>query len=719
MQASEQNFRIMFEKAAIGIAFVGITGEWLHVNAKVCAITGYGCEELQGKTFQDITYAEDIVSELVYIERLLADEIPDYTVEKRCFHKNGSLIWLHATVSLVRDNAGMPHYFIVFLEDITQRKRAEVEQYSAREATARTHELGAILEAMADAVLVYDREGNITFASASAHELFPLDSWPDHLSQSMRERSLHYQMRGEDGVELEPEQAPPQRLLRGEVLKGAHVVDIMIHAHHGRQLQISISGSPVRDAQGEIVGAVLIARDVTKRRNLERRTQRALEGLLELAELLVQLPEDIEEVDVSARELVELTCSVLGCQRVGIWSVEPGTGALCPLAVSGMPEEQEREWWVQQERFVASMRNAFPVEYAERLHRNEVLVLDMRKPPFNTLPNPYAIHVMLMAPMYIGDRLMGFLALDHGAVAHTYTQEEIALAGAIAKLSALVLERQRLLSERADVQGRVVALREANKRMEEFLGIASHELRTPLTTIKANVQLAMRRLRGLSQQPEASSAEVMDRIGVTFEMLQRAERQVNVLNRLVNDLIDISRIQAGKLQLHLRQEPANLVSIVTDAVHEQRKVTPARTIRLCLPVEEYLPVIADPDRIVQVLTNYVSNALKYSAADKPVEVWLELEGDGEGRFARVSVRDQGPGLVLEEQQRVWECFYQSQSIKVQSGSGVGLGLGLHISQTLIERHHGQVGVISAPGEGSTFWFTLPLAGRVETENTTM
>jgi signal transduction histidine kinase len=117
-------------------------------------------------------------------------------------------------------------------------------------------------------------------------------------------------------------------------------------------------------------------------------------------------------------------------------------------------------------------------------------------------------------------------------------------------------------------------------------------------------------------------------------------------------------------------------------------------------------VIADAGRIDEVVINYMSNALKFSREDQAVEVRLET-ADG---LARVSVHDEGIGVPLKEQAHVWERFYQAEAPAWQSGSQIGLGIGLYISKTIIERHHGQVGIESTPGHGSTFWFTLPLCG---------
>ncbi|HET8851021.1 MAG TPA: HAMP domain-containing sensor histidine kinase, partial [Ktedonobacteraceae bacterium] len=171
--------------------------------------------------------------------------------------------------------------------------------------------------------------------------------------------------------------------------------------------------------------------------------------------------------------------------------------------------------------------------------------------------------------------------------------------------------------------------------------------------------------------------------------------------RLVEELLDVSRLEMHKFELSLQRE--NLFTIVLETVANQQTAR-ARNIELILPPDELVPVIADAGRIEQVLTNYLTNALKYTPVEQAVSVHLEVEAS----VARVSVRDQGPGLTPEQQQRVWERFYQAAAPGLR-GPDRGLGLGLAIAKAIIEQHQGQVGVESAPGRGSTFWFTVPLA----------
>jgi signal transduction histidine kinase len=243
--------------------------------------------------------------------------------------------------------------------------------------------------------------------------------------------------------------------------------------------------------------------------------------------------------------------------------------------------------------------------------------------------------------------------------------------------------------------------RESEDRKDEFLRMASHDLRSPLTAMKGNLQLALRQLRRL-----LSSADLAEATHRSLEdlslLIVRALRQTDVQSRLIGDLLDVSRIQAGKLDLNL--VPCDLVSLVREIALDHQASTPGRTITLCMSETDDLIVLADTDRIGQVISNYLSNALKYSAAAAPITVGVEQVGNS----ARVWVRDKGPGLTASQQQRIWERFYQAPGISIQSGAGQGMGLGLHICQTLIKRHNGEVGVESAPGQGSTFWFTLPL-----------
>ncbi|HKO24272.1 MAG TPA: HAMP domain-containing sensor histidine kinase, partial [Chloroflexota bacterium] len=203
-----------------------------------------------------------------------------------------------------------------------------------------------------------------------------------------------------------------------------------------------------------------------------------------------------------------------------------------------------------------------------------------------------------------------------------------------------------------------------------------------------------------SPERQTPNAERLEKVAM---LLQRVERQGRVLSRLVNEMLDLARIQAGRLALH--PEPTDLAALVREVVQEHQQRAPQRTIDLEVPSAEEVLVCADAERVAQVLASYLSNALKYSAADQPVAVGLHTEGSA----ARVWVRDRGPGLPAAEQARIWERFYRVPGIGHQDGASVGLGLGLHISRGIVERQGGQVGVASTPGDGAIFWFTVPLA----------
>ena len=577
-------------------------------------------------------------------------------------------------------------------------------------------ELEAVFEAMSDGVFVFDRKAKSFRMNAAFRALLGISASKDYVDSLLAEPRALFQFLDIDGQPLPREQWPQRRILRGETLKGDTMMDLVVHTVDGRDVIMSVGGSPIYTHTGELTGGVIICRDITERLSLERYTQETLQGLLAMAQTLVQgmyaddqIGEDeFDEVDEETlnaveQRVAELTSHVLRCKRVGIIAIEEQTHRLIPVAASGLTPAQERLWW----EHVPQMRpDTSPdiLPLLERLRQGEVISLDVAQVPGAYLYTLFSSRSLLLAPMTLRSQFMGFLILDNEDEEHSYTSEEQVLAGTVAKLAALVIERKRLLRERAEARASEIALRDANERMNEFLNIASHELKTPVTTIKGSVQLLNRRLKKMLA---SSATQEEERVRLQHEaedLLHRTDTQVSRLTRLIDDLLDVSRIQSKRLQLSM--EPCDLEAVVRDAVRVQEQATPTRTVLLDMPPSSSIPVLADAGRIQQVLANYLSNALKYSALEKPVTVSVHLEPS----VVRVSVHDEGIGIANEEQAHIWERFYRVPGATVQSGSGVGLGLGLYIAKMVIELHQGEVGMQSEPGKGSTFWFTLPLLG---------
>ncbi|GCE02867.1 sensor histidine kinase [Dictyobacter aurantiacus] len=264
------------------------------------------------------------------------------------------------------------------------------------------------------------------------------------------------------------------------------------------------------------------------------------------------------------------------------------------------------------------------------------------------------------------------------------------------------LHQQSNLSSLASRHGKIEPAQvspEAEQHMNDFLGLAAHEIKTPITTIKGTIQILLRTIARERQKTCISPEEYIRTIEVVQRLLTRADNQVRRLTHLINDIVYISRIQDKKLDPRLERMDIN--SIVREVVQQQRQISPRRTIQAsdaAMPVF----VLIDRNHIGQVIMNYLSNALKYSSEEQPVEVSLNVEGPK----VRIAVHDHGPGITKEDQQHIWERFYRVQHTEVLSGSGVGFGLGLYISRSIIEKHNGEIGVESTPGQGTTFWFSL-------------
>ena len=609
---------------------------------------------------------------------------------------------------------------VCLYRDLTERwEMSEMIAQRTHELDAANARLRTLVEVLPVGVAIVDTTGKPLLVNDAIREI-----WGHDLPMAVNTSQYAFYMgrRADTGEPVAPDEWGVARALAtGAVSAG---VEYEIETFDGQHKTILESSAPLRDEAGAITGAVSVIFDISERKRQANQTRETLEAFIAITQGLVESPDATTDRQREAealprddrplaRRLAVLTRGILDCARVSISVIEGDPPVTRPVIIVGLPPDQERRWWAEQTE-PRPLGVGLQPEDRERLLSGRPLTLDITQPPYE-VPNNYGSTAILAAPMISQGRMVGLLALDFlepNRGVHVFTPEEVQIAEAVARLGALVLEHDRLLSEREAARAQALALAEANRRMDEFLGIAGHELRTPLTTVKANLQLAERRARRVFQveaqkAQQASGGKQMigkgrDPAEQLLRLLEQATLSVERQERLVQDLLDISRISSDRLEY--RMERHDLVALTRGAVEEQRLSAPGRRIEVEAD-DRPLVVTADTDRIGQVLTNYLTNALKYSAADKPVVVTVRRE-DGS---ARVEVRDQGPGLSAEQQRRLFERFYRVAGVDVVSGSGVGLGLGLHISKTIIEQHGGSVGVRSAPGEGSVFWFSLPLA----------
>jgi len=233
--------------------------------------------------------------------------------------------------------------------------------------------------------------------------------------------------------------------------------------------------------------------------------------------------------------------------------------------------------------------------------------------------------------------------------------------------------------------------KQAERKKDEFISIASHELKTPLTSVKGYVQLLER------------SIDKGD-VPTLKKHLLKAQIQLEKLNELITDLLDISKIESGKLKFNKQPFMMDaLLDSVTDIIHQSNpefKIIKTGTVKR--------EICADEMRIEQVIINFLTNAIKYSPGTSEIHIKVEERGE----HIYVGVKDFGIGINADQQKNVFEKFYRVEETAIHFQ---GLGIGLYISAEIIRRHNGEVGVQSIPGEGSEFYFSIPLQSTSETD----
>jgi signal transduction histidine kinase len=415
------------------------------------------------------------------------------------------------------------------------------------------------------------------------------------------------------------------------------------------------------------------------------------------------------DLDRLLSTVLQLLSENLGFARMVLflWDRERGIATVGQML--GMPPEAED----------AARRLVIPVKEdggfaAEILiHGKPVLVPNIESVADRISPavlpwlRQVGISSFVAAPLRSQQRILGYLGADRGT--QPCTQEDLDLLVTVASHVAVAVDNARAYTELATltehlerrVQERTQELQTLNERLQDqdqrrskFVSVASHELRTPMTSIKGFVENMLDGLTGdLSERQE--------------HYLQRVKHNVDRLTRIINQLLDWSRLDLGRIDI--KPEPLLVDTFVRDVVESLQTLAEEKGVMLdVLPCEQPLTVLADRDKLEQIIFNLVGNAIKFTPQAGHISVQCRLHDAG---LALITVSDTGCGIAPDELPRVFNEFSKVESAMPTSQ---GAQLGLFITRSLVSLHGGQMWAESRLGAGTQFFFTLPLAGRQTT-----
>lgn len=279
----------------------------------------------------------------------------------------------------------------------------------------------------------------------------------------------------------------------------------------------------------------------------------------------------------------------------------------------------------------------------------------------------------MLVPLLIRNRTIGVISLVSAESGRHYTKADLVTAEELAVRASLAIENSRLYTEAQNA----ISIR------NEFVSIASHELKTPITSLKVYAEILKKKLKDADPK--------------YMQYLDKVEGQVDKMTMLIHDLLDISKIQSGRMEFNMKKFDLN--KLVQETAGMIKQTTEKQKIKVVGKIGK--EVLGDRERISQVIVNLLTNAIKYS--DKSKEIIVSLKSDKD--FASVTVKDFGIGIGKEFQVKIFERFYRADDPKVKTYPGIGMGL--YIAAQIVERHGGKISVDSEKGKGSTFTFSIP------------
>ena len=649
IRRSEQELADFFDNATVGLHWAGPDGTILRANRAELTMLGYSADEYIGHGIAEFHVDRDTIEHI--LRRLRSGE-PVRACEARMRCRDGSIKHVLIDSSVLWENGRFLHTRC-FTRDITEQKRAEETRLR----------LAAIVDSSEDAIIGKDLQGTITSWNRGAETLY------GYTAEEIVGRPV--------SVLIPPDQQDDfphimERLRRGERIEHYETVRI---CKDGRRVDVALSVSPIRTADGKIQGASKIARDITPRKRAEaavRRQTERLRLLWEAAAVLITA----DDPDAMLRKVHGMIGPHLGVDAYFNYIVDDSGAALQLSSYEGVSSESART--------VARLDFGEGISGTVAIQRRPVVATDIQQSvdASTRALKALGIRACVCRPLVVGDRLLGTLSLA-SRTKDRFDDEELAFIETICQYVTVACERLRLLNE----------LKEAGLRKDEFLAMLAHELRNPLAPIRSAVKVL--NLKG-SAVPEARwSREII-------------ERQVQHLTRLVDDLLDISRITRNKLVL--QKSRIELAEVIGGAVDSSRPLIEqyGHKLTVSLPSRP-TSVEGDAVRLSQVFQNLLNNAAKYT--ERGGRIWLTAERQDDGVVVRV--KDTGVGVPPDTLPRLFEMFYQVDRSLERAQSGLGVGLAL--VRRLVEDHGGRVEARSeGVGKGSEFIVHLPVVTEAAT-----
>jgi len=632
------------------------------LNQRWAEMRGYQPEEIQGHV--DTWIADVHPDDWPRVEQALNDHLEgkraDYESEHRVRTKSGGWIWiLDRGKVFARNEQGQPTRMLGTELDITSRKRAE-EALRLSEAKA-----AGILSISADAIISVDEQQRITLFNEGAEKIFgytkaealgsPLEMLIPEGYRAILRQHVEKFAAGEPAA---------QRI-------GERGATILARRKNGAEFPADATISKLA-VNGTKILTVAI-RDVTEQKRLENEQRflsevgSALASTLELDPTLRSIGQLVtrEFADFAIVWLVEHNGQIRQLKAV---SRDPNHDWICD-ALTRTPFDRERTQEIWSE--IAANRSVL----IERLSAERVAAFARNREHLRVLRAAKAKSVIAV-PLFSHGRLVGAMALVSSTARRLYSMVDVSFAEQIAQRAASAIDNAQLYA----------AAQRAIKTRDNVLDIVVHDLRNPLGSVIMQSELLRRR----SAEPIRKLVDVI-------------ERSAKRMNRIVNDLLDVTRMGEGRLPVE--QTTISTREVISDVIEAQQPLARAASLSLELQVAKNLPAVwADRHRLLQVFENLIGNAIKFTEAGGVITVGASAR-DREVLFW---VTDTGAGISSEDMPHVFDRFWQGTR-----GERRGMGLGLGIVKGLVEAHGGRVWVESTVGRGTTFYFTIPTAPRVE------